>query len=49
MSADEPRGYGTDSTDEFDVLAEATLLPDGTTHYEVVVIDKRDSDSEGSR
>jgi hypothetical protein len=40
---DEPRrSYGTDSTDEFDTLAEATEQPDGTVHVEVVVIDKRD-------
>lgn len=33
--------YGTDETDEFDTLAEATEQPDGTFHYEVVQIDKR--------
>lgn len=40
---DEPRRhYGTDHTDEFDTIAEATEQDDGTLHVEVVVLDKRD-------
>lgn len=39
MSGD--RHYGTDSTDEFDTLAEATLLPNGTIHITTVIVDKR--------
>lgn len=38
----EERHYGTDSTDEFDTLAEITVLPDGSHHVEVVIVDKRD-------
>lgn len=40
---DDPRrSYGTDSTDEFDTLAEATEQPDGSLQVEVVIVDKRD-------
>lgn len=36
------RHYGTDSTDQFDTLAEATVQPDGSLHVETVVVDKRE-------
>ncbi len=37
------RHYGYDETDDFDTLAEATTLEDGTIHIETVVVDKRDN------
>lgn len=34
--------YGTNSTEEFETLAEATKQPDGSLHVEIVIIDKRE-------
>lgn len=43
MDPDErPRFYGTDSTEEFETLAEGTLLDDGRLYFDIVQLDKRD-------
>ena len=37
------RSYGSDTTDEYDTLVEATEQEDGTIRLEVVVIDKTEA------
>jgi len=41
------RAYGTDATDDFETLAEATRFPDGTVHVKVVILDTPKSDGIG--
>lgn len=37
------RFYGTDVTEDFDTIVEATRQEDGTLHLTAVVLDKRES------
>ena len=38
------RAYGHDETDEFETLAEAERLEDGSVRFRTLTIDKRDID-----
>lgn len=40
------RAYGTDSTEEFETLAEVTLHEDGTEHLAVVQVDMSEGGTE---